>query len=167
MHRHLQFGMRENPASNRRHGSHTTVRSVRNENSIEEENLASLELSPSHNDPSPSVEGHSHASSPRAARGEERTSVSERSSLALTRMPPQKPAHGFEPLIGSPDAARLLGNIHVKTLQRYARHKRVPGYQIGGHWYFRVSELDSWVRSRLNSNCQSADRVDFTQEKIP
>ena len=52
----------------------------------------------------------------------------------------------FEPLIGSSEAARLLGNIHVKTLQRYARHKRIPGYQIGGHWYFRASELDSWLR---------------------
>lgn len=71
----------------------------------------------------------------------------------------------FEPLIGSLEAARLLGNMHVKTLQRYARHKRVPGYQIGGHWYFRASELDAWLQSRINSNCQPADRVDFTEEK--
>jgi len=59
----------------------------------------------------------------------------------------------FEPLIGSTEAARLLGNIHVKTLQRYARHRRVPGYQIGGHWYFRASELDSWLQSRINLSC--------------
>ena len=39
----------------------------------------------------------------------------------------------FEPLISSEQAARLLGNIHVKTLQRYARLGRLPGYQIGGH----------------------------------
>jgi len=74
-----------------------------------------------------------------------------------------KPA--FEALIGSPEAAKLLGNIHVKTLQRYARTGSLPGYQIGGHWYFRVSELDAWLQSRINSNCQPADRVDFTQEK--
>jgi excisionase family DNA binding protein len=66
-----------------------------------------------------------------------------------------------------PDAAKLLGNIHIKTLQRYARRGNLPGYQIGGHWYFRVSELDSWLRSRLNSHCQLADRVDFIREKIP
>ena len=71
----------------------------------------------------------------------------------------------FETLIGSPEAAKLLGNIHVKTLQRYARTGSLPGYQIGGHWYFRVSELDAWLQSRINSNCQPADRVDFTQEK--
>jgi excisionase family DNA binding protein len=60
----------------------------------------------------------------------------------------------FEPLIGSLEAARLLGNLHVKTLQRYARHGRVPGYQIGGHWYFRASDLDAWLRLRINSKSQ-------------
>lgn len=59
----------------------------------------------------------------------------------------------FEPLIGSGQAAKLLGNIHVKTLQRYARLGRLPGYQIAGHWYFRESELDAWLRSQLNSSC--------------
>jgi hypothetical protein len=32
----------------------------------------------------------------------------------------------FEPLIGCEDAARLLGNMHVKTLQRYARNPQNP-----------------------------------------
>ena len=49
----------------------------------------------------------------------------------------------FEPLIGEQRGGQVACNIHVKTLQRYARHKRVPGYQIGGHWYFRESELES------------------------
>ncbi len=61
----------------------------------------------------------------------------------------------FERLVGCEEAATLLGNIHVKTLQRYARHGTVPGYRIGGHWYFRITELDAWLRSRINSNCQS------------
>jgi excisionase family DNA binding protein len=61
----------------------------------------------------------------------------------------------FEPLIETERAAILLGNIHVKTLQRYARQGTLPGYRVAGHWYFRASELDAWVRSRLNSNCQS------------
>jgi hypothetical protein len=39
--------------------------------------------------------------------------------------------HTFEPLITSADAARLLGNIQVKTLQRYARRGDLLGYQIG------------------------------------
>jgi excisionase family DNA binding protein len=57
----------------------------------------------------------------------------------------------FEKLIDSVEAARLLGDIHVKTLQRYARRGELPGYRVGGHWYFRASELDAWLRSRINS----------------
>jgi excisionase family DNA binding protein len=64
-------------------------------------------------------------------------------------------APAFELLVGCEEAAGLLGNIHVKTLQRYARQGSVPGYRIGGHWYFRITELDAWLRSRINSNCQS------------
>src|SRR5260370_22565235 len=62
--------------------------------------------------------------------------------------------HAFEPLMGCGEAAKLLGNIHVKTLQRYARKGTLPGYRVAGHWYFRASELDEWVRSRLNSSCR-------------
>jgi hypothetical protein len=28
------------------------------------------------------------------------------------------------------------------------------GYRIAGRWYFRASELDTWVRSQLNSASQ-------------
>lgn len=59
--------------------------------------------------------------------------------------------HQFEPLIASSQAAKLLGDIHVKTLQRYARHGELPGYRIAGHWYFRASELDDWLQSRIHS----------------
>jgi len=59
----------------------------------------------------------------------------------------------FEPLIACEAAAKLLGNIHVKTLQRYARGGTLPGYRVAGHWYFRATELDAWLRSRINSSC--------------
>ena len=105
------------------------------------------------------------AASPHAATGGERDDAATSHTVAVGPRSPAKALRGFEPLISSCEAARLLGKIHVKTLQRYARHKRVPGYQIGGHWYFRASELDAWLQSRINSNCQPADRVDFTEEK--
>ena len=85
--------------------------------------------------------------------GEVERDVSESSALDSPLSPSQKSRHAFEPLIGSPEAAKLLGNIHVKTLQRYARRGSLPGYQIGGHWFFRQSELDAWLRSRINSSC--------------
>ena len=106
-----------------------------------------------------------HATSQHAATDGEGGACAEHSAQASTLNPPQASKPAFETLIGSPEAAKLLGNIHVKTLQRYARTGSLPGYQIGGHWYFRVSELDAWLQSRINSNCQPADRVDFTQEK--
>jgi excisionase family DNA binding protein len=56
-------------------------------------------------------------------------------------------------LIGCEAAAKLLGNIHVKTLQRYARRGTLPGYRVAGHWFFRATELDAWLRSRINSSC--------------
>jgi excisionase family DNA binding protein len=87
------------------------------------------------------------------------------STISSVLKPSQRPVLTFEPLIGSPEAAKLLGNIHIRTLQRYARKGGLPGYRIGGHWYFRTSELDAWLQSRINSKCQPADRVDFTQEK--
>ena len=95
--------------------------------------------------------------------GKSRLYATSQHAATLKSSQASKPA--FEALIGSPEAAKLLGNIHVKTLQRYARTGSLPGYQIGGHWYFRISELDAWLQSRINSNCQPADRVDFTQEK--
>jgi len=62
----------------------------------------------------------------------------------------------FEPLLDSQEAAKLLGNIHVKTLQRYARRGSVPSYRIGSHWYFRASDLDRWLRTQISSLCRQA-----------
>jgi len=139
MHRHLQIGLRENPASDRRHGSRFTIR----------EELSNQTKA---GDPeqSPEVTGSLLASGKSEDGRRSRTTAYK---------------DDFEPLISSGSAARLLGNIHVKTLQRYARIGRLPGYQIAGHWYFRESELDAWVRHQISSNRQPADRVYFTQEK--
>jgi excisionase family DNA binding protein len=157
MHRRLQFGMRENPASHRRHGPRSEVGSL--SNGTCSENPSSPEL------PVASANSSLNAAPPHAATREGGDDASARHAIpARPRSLGMTPAH-FEPLIGSSEAARLLGDIHVKTLQRYARQRRIPGYQIGGHWYFRVSELDSWLRPRINSNCQPAGRVDFTQEE--
>ena len=56
----------------------------------------------------------------------------------------------FEPLLNSRRAAELLG-IHAKTLQAMARRGEVPAHRIGDLWKYRESELDSWLRSRVNS----------------
>jgi len=151
MHRRLQFGMRENPASDRRHGSRQGLRDLFDGNYAKQDNveqsepIVGLNLSPPHG-------VVTNAARPQAATVG-KNEQTERPAEAITGISSPSSAHAFEPLIASPAAARLLGNIHVKTLQRYARRGSLPGYQIGGHWYFRASELDSWLRSQINSSC--------------
>jgi excisionase family DNA binding protein len=53
----------------------------------------------------------------------------------------------FEPLLNDVDAARLLGGMHLKTLQRMARNAQIPSHKIGRYWYFRASELNAWLNS--------------------
>jgi excisionase family DNA binding protein len=153
MHHRLQSGMRESPASDRRHGSRQVVRSLSGGNCVEEENVTSSPATPSQNHSFAGSDTNPNAASSRAATGEEKKTDNEGHGVGVTLMPSQKPPLDFEPLIGSHEAAKLLGNIHIKTLQRYARRRRIPGYQIGGHWYFRASELDSWLRSQINLSC--------------
>lgn len=163
--RPIQFGVRENTASPRQHAPRFAENVRSNAISIEEENSEVAEDSLLADAFPQSSKSRLHATSQHAATDGEGSARAEHSAQASTLNPPQASKPAFETLIGSPEAAKLLGNIHVKTLQRYARTGSLPGYQIGGHWYFRVSELDAWLQSRINSNCQPADRVDFTQEK--
>ena len=157
--------MRENTASPRQHAPRFAEDARSNAICIEGENLEATEDSLLVDALAEGSKSRLHAASQRAAtEGECRARV-ERSAQGSKLKPSQEPKLAFETLIGSPEAAKLLGNIHVKTLQRYARTGSLPGYQIGGHWFFRVSELDAWLQCRINSNRQPADRVDFTQEK--
>jgi excisionase family DNA binding protein len=161
--RPTQFGVRENTASPRQHAPRLAPEHCSNTICIEEENLERVPSSSQNGPPVPGFNSPLHDASQRAATGEgERRDVAEASAVTLARTPTQNSEQSFEPLMGSLEAAKLLGNIHVKTIQRYARRGSLPGYQIGGHWYFRASELDDWLRSRINSNCQPADRVDLT-----
>jgi hypothetical protein len=65
----------------------------------------------------------------------------------------------FEPLLSANDAAKLLGGVHPKTLMRRARGGEVPGYQISRAWFFRASELDSWLQSLVPSKQANNTRV--------
>ena len=135
MQHRLQFGMREDPASDRRHGSRLGISARSNPHGLENGTQEA-----------PGYPDHRRA----ATEGEKRDAAT--SSAAAPELKRAKQlGQTFEPLISSPDAAKLLGNIHVKTLQRYARRGQIPGYQIAGHWYFRASDLDVWLQSQVNS----------------
>lgn len=160
-----QFGVRGTTASPRQHAPRFAENARLNLICIEEEKSEVAEDSLLADALAEGNKSRLHAASQHAATGGEGSAHADRSAIASTLKPLQGSKPAFETLIGSPEAAKLLGNIHVKTLQRYARTGSLPGYQIGGHWYFRASELDAWLQCRINSNRQPADRVDFTQEK--
>jgi excisionase family DNA binding protein len=47
-------------------------------------------------------------------------------------------------------AAEFLA-VHPRTIKRMAAAGELPGHFRFGRWYFYVSELDSWMRTELNS----------------
>jgi excisionase family DNA binding protein len=59
----------------------------------------------------------------------------------------------FEPLLTAGEAAKHL-RVHVKTLQRLARERRVPCVRMGKYWRFRLSALDAWVAAQQNQVSQ-------------
>jgi excisionase family DNA binding protein len=149
-----QFGAREHTASPRQHASRLAVDSLPSMSEIlprDSQHRASTPVLASR----PSERRESVTSNPldAATGGEKRGTGAEVFSPPATVNATNESRQVFEPLIGSEAAAKLLGNIHVKTLQRYARRGTLPGYRVAGHWYFRTTELDAWLRSRINSSC--------------
>jgi excisionase family DNA binding protein len=59
----------------------------------------------------------------------------------------------YEPLLSDAEAAKFLGGLHPKTVQRMARRGELPAYRIGRYWRFRVTELSQWLV--LHSNRQN------------
>ncbi len=151
--RPTQFGVREHTASPRQHASRSAVDSLPSMSEILPRDLQHRASTPvlasrASERPEPVT------TDPRdAATERERESGEEVLFVPATPSATNESRQAFEPLIGSEAAAKLLGNIHVKTLQRYARRGTLPGYRVAGHWYFRATELDAWLRSRINSSC--------------
>jgi excisionase family DNA binding protein len=49
----------------------------------------------------------------------------------------------LEPLLDCAGAAAVLGGLHPKTVERWAREGRIPAYHYFRHWKFRASELET------------------------
>ena len=59
-----------------------------------------------------------------------------------------RPSHDighYEPLLGDAEAARFLGGLHPKTVQRMARRGDIPHYRVGKYYRYRASELSTWL----------------------
>lgn len=57
----------------------------------------------------------------------------------------------FEPLLDLRQAAAILG-MHWKTLEGKARDRKIPAVKVGKRWRFRLSSLNAWLESELNSS---------------
>src|SRR5690348_15344458 len=59
--------------------------------------------------------------------------------------------------------------MHPKTLMRLAREGSVPAYSFSEgtrrHWRFLLSELDTWMRSKVNSNAHPVRSVSPERRK--
>jgi excisionase family DNA binding protein len=69
------------------------------------------------------------------------------SSIELRR---NTEARNIERPITCEEAAALL-RVHPRTVKRMAGRAELPGHFRFGRWYFYPSELDSWMRTELNS----------------
>ena len=127
MHRRFQLGMRENPASERRHGSRLAASNRTASDCTKEEN-------PDAHQPS-QPQGHRviglceplHAAPPPAATGEEET----KESHLLT-------VHEVAELLQVP-----VSWVYTRTRKRST--ERLPGYRLGKYWRFRETEVLEWI----------------------
>ena len=99
--------------------------------------------------------------SPSLTNGQERGRVPAEAVEILGRSPadptsnPWGPNPRPEPYVDAKEGAAFL-RLHPKTLMRLAREGVVRAYSFSDgvrhHWRFLLSELDTWMRSKVNSN---------------
>ena len=129
MHPHVQFGARENPASDRRHGSRLAVSTNSSSNSIGEENaqasavhgLAESSFTDAHASPDTTTQ---------AATGEKRTDDCR--------------------LLTIRDVAQLL-RVPVSWVYEHTRRcsvDRMPGFRLGKYWRFNEADVRTWLRAK-------------------
>jgi hypothetical protein len=134
--RPTQFGARENTASPRQHAPRSVENARSNAICIEEENSDAAEDSLLADALAEGSKSLLHAASQHAARGGEGRARAERSAQASTLKPSQESKPAFETLIGSPEAAKLLGNIHVKTLHATRGREVFPDTKLAATGIF-------------------------------
>jgi excisionase family DNA binding protein len=70
---------------------------------------------------------------------------------------PASPLPTPEHYVDAAEAAQFL-SINRRTLMQMARQGNIPAHPVGegrrSSWRFLLSELDSWMRNRVNSRCR-------------
>ena len=129
MHRRLQFGMRENPASSRRHGSRVAV---------DEKNQAPPMLSHGDDHPCARSDVSAHAVLHQAATGGERAYDS-----------PLMTIHEVAELLQVPSSW-----VYEHTRLRCAN--RIPGIRLGKYWRFQRADVIRWLDTNRKKDYRHA-----------
>lgn len=149
MHQPQQFGMREIPAPDRRHGSRPGTPGLLDSEVKHIAARSGLDVFPATVTPLESECRNDAASRHAATEGEEsKADKPSRESLGHDQTNP------VERPLTCEEAARLV-RVHPKTVKRMARNDELPGHFRFGRWYFYASELDSWMRTELQSSRHS------------
>jgi excisionase family DNA binding protein len=138
MHHRSQSGMRENPASDRRHGSRLAVSSVSNKRFNNSENSASTEPLPSYTHP-PAI----RVDSPHAAPHHAATAEEYRHDGRLMTV------HEVAELLQVPSSW-----VYEHTRQRCPN--RIPGIRLGKYWRFERREILRWIDANRKKDYQHA-----------
>jgi excisionase family DNA binding protein len=73
-----------------------------------------------------------------------------------------------EPYVDAKEGAAFL-RTHPKTLMRLAREGTVPAYSFNEgtrrHWRFLISELDKWMKTKINSSAHPVRSVAHERRK--
>ncbi len=54
-------------------------------------------------------------------------------------------------LLTAAETCRYL-KITPRTLYRYIRNRRLPGFKLGKEWRFVRSDLEQWIRQRADES---------------
>ena len=127
MHDSLQFVVRENPASDRRHGSRAALTKSSNSHFIGEENTGALEAAMPIEPATTGAHSSTYAAEPPAAtRG--RNDIQNR---LLT-------IHDVADLLQVPTSW-----VYEHTRQRSVN--RIPGIRLGKYWRFERADVEAWI----------------------
>jgi excisionase family DNA binding protein len=64
-----------------------------------------------------------------------------------------KGLQGIEKLLNSDQTGEILG-ICPKVVERMAKRGEIPGFKVGRFWRFKLSALEKWIDTKLESTRQ-------------
>jgi excisionase family DNA binding protein len=137
MQHRIQFGMRENPASDRRHGSRLAVTSLRSSpdspSETPEANLLTQSSPPSAIQPLAALGTKVNSEATGGENGEKCPLLTIKEVAALLRVP----------------VSWVYGRTRNRALGR------IPGYRLGKYWRFSEAEVLAWVKSQRGGSSAS------------